>query len=96
MWKNKLKEIIYILENSNVNEIEVNFWGRKYRVSKQPTVVSKSIPSQIDEELVEGGVKILVNNRCDSNKAPAVIIHDGIEMAKKIGAEFVEVSAKNH
>ena len=52
MWKNKLKEIIYILENSNVNEIEVNFWGRKYRVSKQPTVVSKSIPSQIDEELV--------------------------------------------
>ena len=52
MWKNKLKEIIYILENSNVNEIEVNFWGRKYRVSKQPTIVSKSIPSHYKEELV--------------------------------------------
>ena len=52
MWKNKLKEIIYILENSNVNEIEVNFWGRKYRVSKQSTIVSKSIPSQYNEELV--------------------------------------------
>ena len=52
MWKNKLKEIIYILENSNVNEIEVNFWGRKYRVSKQPTIVSNSIPTQIEEELV--------------------------------------------
>ena len=25
MWQDKLKEIIYILENSNVNEIEVNF-----------------------------------------------------------------------
>ena len=35
MWQDKLKEIIYILENSNVNEIEVNFWGRKYRVVKQ-------------------------------------------------------------
>ena len=39
MWQDKLKEIIYILENSNVNEIEVNFWGRKYRVSKQANVV---------------------------------------------------------
>jgi len=35
MWQDKLKEIIYILENSDVNEIEVNFWGRKYRVVKQ-------------------------------------------------------------
>ena len=39
MWQDKLKEIIYILENSDVNEIEVNFWGRKYRVSKQASVV---------------------------------------------------------
>ena len=46
MWQDKLKEIIYILENSNVNEIEVNFWGRKYRVSKQANVVVQdgSIP----------------------------------------------------
>ena len=39
MWQDKLKEIIYILENSNVNEIEVSFWGRRYRVSKQPSAV---------------------------------------------------------
>ena len=39
MWQDKLKEIIYILENSNVNEIEVSFWGRKFRVSKQAGVV---------------------------------------------------------
>ena len=47
MWQDKLKEIIYILENSNVNEIEVNFWGRKYRVSKQANVVVQdtSIPT---------------------------------------------------
>ena len=48
MWQDKLKEIIYILENSNVNEIEVNFWGRKYRVSKQANVVvhDGSIPME--------------------------------------------------
>ena len=40
MWQDKLKEIIYILENSNVNEIEVNFWGRKYRVVKQAGIVA--------------------------------------------------------
>ena len=52
MWQDKLKEIIYILENSNVNEIEVNFWGRKYRVVKNaniPTAVS-SLP---DLKIVE-------------------------------------------
>ena len=36
MWQNKLKEIIYILENSDINEIEINFWGRKFRVVKSP------------------------------------------------------------
>ena len=39
MWQDKLKEIIYILENSNVNEIEINFWGRKFRVVKSPSTV---------------------------------------------------------
>jgi acetyl-CoA carboxylase biotin carboxyl carrier protein len=38
MWQDKLKEIIYILENSNVNEIDIHFWGRKYRVVKSPGV----------------------------------------------------------
>ena len=41
MWQDKLKEIIYILENSNVNEIEVRFWGRKFRVVKEPNIVTK-------------------------------------------------------
>ena len=36
MWKDKLKEIIYILENSNVNEIDLSFWGTRYRVVKNP------------------------------------------------------------
>ena len=39
MWQDRLKAIIYILENSNVNEIEINFWGRKFRVVKSPSTV---------------------------------------------------------
>ena len=38
MWQDKLKEIIYILENSDVNEIDINFWGKKYRVVKSPGI----------------------------------------------------------
>ena len=34
MWKDKLKEVIYILENSDINEIEVRFWFRKIKVTK--------------------------------------------------------------
>ena len=52
MWQDKLKEIIYILENSNVNEIEVNFWGRKYRVVKNATS-STVVSSPPDLKIVE-------------------------------------------
>ena len=54
MWQDKLKEIIYILENSNVNEIEVNFWGRKYRVSKSGSLTPTSVatPVQTSEPLL--------------------------------------------
>ena len=54
MWKDKLKEIIYILENSNVNEIEVSFWGRKYRVAKEPGVLLQeniSSPEKISKQV---------------------------------------------
>ena len=37
MWQDKLKEIIYILEHSDVNEIEIRFWGKTYRVAKSVT-----------------------------------------------------------
>ena len=41
MWQDKLKEIIYILENSNVNEIEIKSWGHQYRVVKNPGSISQ-------------------------------------------------------
>ena len=40
MWQEKLQKIIEMLEASDVNEIEVNFWGRKFRVSKSANVLS--------------------------------------------------------
>ena len=57
MWQDKLKEIIYILENSDVNEIEVNFWGRKYRVSKQPSVVVQESSSLASNEVTQNPIQ---------------------------------------
>ena len=35
MWQDRLKEILYILDNSDVNEIDVTFFGIRYRVVKE-------------------------------------------------------------
>ena len=44
MWQDKVKEVISILENSNVNEIEITFWGRKIRVVKNASsILSNSV-----------------------------------------------------
>ena len=48
MWQDKVKEVIDILENSNVNEIEVTFWGRKIRVVKNASNVISSTSSTSD------------------------------------------------
>ena len=63
MWQDKLKEIIYILENSDVNEIEATFWGRRYRVIKSsslevsspstPAVTTSTAPSSKPEPSAE-------------------------------------------
>jgi acetyl-CoA carboxylase biotin carboxyl carrier protein len=42
MWQDRLKEIIYLLENSDVNEIDVTFLGRRYRVVKTAPVISQT------------------------------------------------------
>jgi len=53
MWKEKLKDIIYLLENSNVNEIETSFWGRRYRVVKKPAIiVGEDIANTIDGTVI--------------------------------------------
>ena len=44
MWQDRLKEILYILENSNVNEIDVTFFGIRYRVVKEASGVDEGLP----------------------------------------------------
>jgi len=47
MWQDKLKEIIYILENSDVNEIDLNFWGRRFRVVKSVAAGGNAAPTVV-------------------------------------------------
>ena len=54
MWQDKLKEIIYILENSNVNEIEIKSWGHQYRVVKNSALVSNGVQKNLDQPIVVG------------------------------------------
>ena len=49
MWKDKIKEIIYMLENSDINEIEVRFWFKKIKVTKKPPVLNVD-PSKLSSE----------------------------------------------
>ena len=59
MWQDKVKEIIDILENSNVNEIEVTFWGRKVRVVKNASgiVANNAQPEVLHSNVVDSSNK---------------------------------------
>ena len=73
MWQNKLKEIIYILENSDVNEIDVSFWGRRFRVVKsagvsvmeKPQVETTSLNAPLSDKSSE--LSKPINEPVDSN-----------------------------
>ena len=65
MWQDKVKEIIDILENSNVNEIEVTFWGKKVRVVKNASgvVANNAQPGVLHSNVVDS-----FNNEESENK----------------------------
>ena len=50
-WQSKLQTIIDLLESSEVNEIEVSFFGRKYRVSKGRAPDQTHLPIQTQDVL---------------------------------------------
>ena len=63
MWQDKLKEVLYILENSNMNEIDVTFWGRRFRVVKSAGVNINSDPQLVatasnDEPITDKSKKL--------------------------------------
>jgi len=41
-WDQKLQKIINILESSEINEIEVSFFGKKFKVTKSSSVIQTS------------------------------------------------------
>jgi len=53
MWQDKVKEVINILENSNVNEIEITFWGRKIRVVKNASSILSNSVSATPETKIQ-------------------------------------------
>ena len=65
MWQDKVKEIIDILENSNVNEIEVTFWGRKVRVIKNASgmVANHTQPEVVNSSVDDGSYKEEIVNK---------------------------------
>ena len=65
MWQDKVKEIIDILENSNVNEIEVTFWGRKVRVVKNASGI---VPNHTKPEVLNSTVDAGSNKEESLNK----------------------------
>ena len=65
MWQDKLKEIIYILENSNVNEIEIKSWGHQYRVVKNSALISNGVQN-LEQPIAVGKQK--ADSQKDSRK----------------------------
>ena len=66
MWKDKLKEVIYILENSNINEIEVRFWFSKIKVTKDAPIIntdSESLPEQTISKIEETSLNQLTETK---------------------------------
>ena len=53
MWQDKVKEVINILENSNVNEIEITFWGRKIRVVKNASSILSNSTAAAAETIIQ-------------------------------------------
>ncbi len=60
MLKKKLKEIITIVEESEIHEVEVStWWGRKIRVSKNTSSLGMSFPHtsiQTEQELLDSNM----------------------------------------
>ncbi len=83
MWQDKLKEIIYILENSNMNEIEMVFWGRKYRVKKNPDTVS-SVENKEHLAEINSGAKQNSQSVSDKDKIESQVIEENKELVNGV------------
>ena len=69
MWQDKIKEIIYLLDNSDVNEIDVTFWGRRFRVVKSAAIVDQT-ESTDKAKTVSINSSESESKKVDTNPAP--------------------------
>jgi len=84
MWQDKVKEIINILESSNVNEIEVTFWGRKVRVVKNASgiVANHTQPEVLHSDAVYS------SNNVESVNKPDIDPSNGEEVLSPMPGVF--------
>ena len=87
MWKNRLKELLYILENSNVNEIDVTFFGVRYRVVKEPSVHDESLPAAENEVSNDSKQTIDSDESVDQNTEETKEI-DGVKVLSPMPGTF--------
>ncbi len=71
MWKDKLKEVIYILENSDINEIEVRFWFRKIKVTKNPPIINSDL-SDVSDLAVSSSDQPITSSEIKEESRPKV------------------------
>jgi acetyl-CoA carboxylase biotin carboxyl carrier protein len=67
MWKDKIKEIIYMLENSDVNEIEVKSWFNKIKVTKKPSILNVD-SSKVSSQNTPVSSTNLISSNNDTSK----------------------------
>ena len=83
-WQSRLRTIIDILETSEVNEIEVSFFGRKIRVSKGSVVNSIQSPVQV-ENITEPQP---ISENINTNQTSQTQVPPGIEIKAPMVGTF--------
>ena len=82
-WQARLHTIIDILEASDVNEIEVSFFGRKYRVTKSAPV-ENSLVSASASQMVQTAIPV-DNRSLVSEPAP---VSENVEITAPMVGTF--------
>ena len=86
MWQDKIKEIIYLLENSKVNEIDLTVWGRRFRVGKNPPeVLSDDLNS---DRIVRVETSISSDSSEPNSEVSRNLPKDGIEVLSPMPGTF--------
>ena len=66
-WDKKLQKIISILESSDINEIEVSFFGKKFKVTKSSPVFNETLINKKNISVPETKSKLNKNDESESN-----------------------------